>query len=138
MYNFYHLRWAIGAVLALATAAAVMAIPSAGAEKLVEHHQITLLNIQKLEPFGEGSMLNDFCNRCTMITDTQLNTYFASAISYPDVVSLPAGVELHIQPGKQGWLCKPGETERNSCIRIASFTTHGLSDLASLETRVAQ
>lgn len=90
-----------------------------------QFHQIEIVSVVKLEPFGPGSTLNDFCGVCTMVTDSQLNSYFMSGFSYGQAstfINKPASL---VKTG-QLQLCTPDQLD---CMTIDSVNNHGLSDL---------
>jgi hypothetical protein len=89
-------------------------------------HQIKVVSVTKLEPFGRGSVINDFCGRCTMITDSQLNTYFTSGLNYADAIALEQSNAVLIKAAKQIQLCT---LNNKTCMVLAGVNKHGLSNL---------
>lgn len=102
-------------------------IPNSMIESPVNQHTVEIVGIQRLEPFGQGNFLNEFCGRCTMITDNELNTYFTSTISYPDVAQLKGSAQLIFSGASTAMLC--GTKGNSTCVPVAAINKHGLSTL---------
>lgn len=91
----------------------------------IHTHNIDIVNVVKLEPFGPGSTLNDFCGVCTMVTDSQMNNYFLSGFSYPQASALINKPVNLVKTGKLQ-LCT---SEQRDCMTIDTVSNHGKSDL---------